>query len=189
MRFRFWACSRVSPARLPFSAHHLPPASTRIHFLLAVAGIQLRLLANMLDGMVAIAAAKSSPIGELFNEIPDRLSDTAILVAAGYACSGLPVLGWAAAAVALFVTYVRALGKSMGVPALFQGPMSKSHRMFTLTLACVYLACARRMAAADSHDPATGRNHALALLLVIVGGAITALRRIARIRRALLEQP
>ena len=114
----------------------------RFHFVMAAVFIQLRLLANMLDGMVAIASGKASSVGELYNEIPDRISDTAILVAAGFAAGGEPNLGWAAAAMALFVTYIRALGKGMGVPGLFQGPMSKSHRMFTLTLTCLYLAFA-----------------------------------------------
>jgi phosphatidylglycerophosphate synthase len=86
------------------------PFVTRLLFLAAAAGIQLRLLANMLDGMVAIAAGKASPIGELFNEIPDRISDTVILVGAGYAATGNPILGWAAACLALFVTYIRAVG-------------------------------------------------------------------------------
>src|SRR5471032_1029577 len=41
----------------------------------------LRLWFNMLDGMVAIAAAKTSRSGEIFNELPDRLSD--VLIFAG----------------------------------------------------------------------------------------------------------
>ena len=115
------------------------PSWTRLLFLAAAACIQLRLLANMLDGMVAIATGKASLTGELFNEIPDRISDTVILAAAGYAVGGDPALGWAAATVALFVTYIRAVGKGVGVPGLFQGPMSKSHRMFALTVTSVYL--------------------------------------------------
>src|SRR5262245_8880667 len=78
------------------------PLPARLLFAAAAACIQLRLLANMLDGMVAIAANKASPLGELFNEIPDRLSDTALLVAAGYALNSIPALGWAAASSALF---------------------------------------------------------------------------------------
>src|SRR5258708_618267 len=35
----------------------------------AAVGIQLRLLANMLDGMVAIVSRRASPLGELYNEL------------------------------------------------------------------------------------------------------------------------
>src|SRR5262245_26147409 len=42
-----------------------------LYWLLAAALIQLRLAANMLDGMVAVASGRTSPIGELFNEAPD----------------------------------------------------------------------------------------------------------------------
>src|SRR5215472_36141 len=37
--------------------------------------VQLRLTANMLDEMVALASARDSKIGELYNEVPDRVSD------------------------------------------------------------------------------------------------------------------
>ena len=39
---------------------------------------QVRLLCNLFDGMVAIAQAKASAKGELYNEVPDRVSDAAI---------------------------------------------------------------------------------------------------------------
>jgi phosphatidylglycerophosphate synthase len=160
----------------------------RVMYLAAAGGIQLRLLANMLDGMVAIASGKSSAVGELYNEIPDRLSDTAILVAAGYAAFSHPTLGWAAAGMALFITYLRALGNSLGVKGLFVGPMSKSHRMFTLTMACLWLALTpaslQPQLTFTSHGPSYGLM-AIALALVILGGALTALRRLARIVAAL----
>jgi phosphatidylglycerophosphate synthase len=176
-------------------------AIRRALFLAAAAGIQLRLLANMLDGMVALASRTASPTGELFNEIPDRISDTLLLAAAGYAAGGLPALGWLAACLALFVTYIRAVGKTLGIPGLFHGPMSKSHRMFTLTLACIYLA-----AAPDSWQPSwpywqgasppptppptppTGHSPGLiaaTLLLIILGSVVTAARRLRKILRHL----
>src|SRR5882672_2595578 len=56
----------------------------RLFWLAGAAGIQLRLLANMLDGMVAIASQRASALGELYNELPDRVSDIAIIIGAGY---------------------------------------------------------------------------------------------------------
>lgn len=89
-----------------------PPAA--LWFLAAAALIQLRLLANMFDGMVAIETRKASPVGELFNEVPDRVSDTAMFVGAGYAAGGNPALGFIAACLAVFLAYVRAQGKVAG---------------------------------------------------------------------------
>src|SRR4051794_25238061 len=73
----------------------------RILWLAGAIGIQLRLLANMLDGMVAIALQRASPLGELYNELPDRLSDIAIIVGAGYAAGGSLTLGYLAACIAV----------------------------------------------------------------------------------------
>jgi len=39
---------------------------------------------NLLDGMVAIEGGLKTPAGELFNDVPDRISDPLILVGAGY---------------------------------------------------------------------------------------------------------
>ena len=52
--------------------------------------IQLRLIANLLDGLVAVEGGKRTPTGELYNEAPDRIADTAVLVGAGYAVGGSP---------------------------------------------------------------------------------------------------
>src|SRR5438309_3229634 len=109
--------------------------------LLVFAGvfIQLRLLANMLDGLVAIEGGLHSSSGDLFNEVPDRVDDVVILAAAGYAIPALawaPALGWLAAVLALLTAYIRVLGGSLGAPQTFAGPMAKPHRMFILTVAC-----------------------------------------------------
>ena len=42
-------------------------------FLVAAVCVQLRLLANLLDGMVAVGSGQASRIGELYNEVPDRV--------------------------------------------------------------------------------------------------------------------
>src|SRR5664279_3929418 len=44
-------------------------------YLTAALFIQLRLLCNLLDGMVAIEGGRRSAVGELYNDLPDRLSD------------------------------------------------------------------------------------------------------------------
>jgi phosphatidylglycerophosphate synthase len=101
--------------------------------------IQLRLLANLLDGMVAIGRGIASPAGELFNEVPDRVSDTAVLLGLGIAAGAL-ALGLAAALAAMATAYVRAVGKAAGAPSDFRGPMAKQHRMALVT--ALALGCA-----------------------------------------------
>jgi phosphatidylglycerophosphate synthase len=98
--------------------------------------IQLRLLCNLLDGMVAIEGQRLSPTGALYNEIPDRIADSLFIVALGYAI-GTPWLGWLGALAAAVTAYIRVLGGSLGLPQDFRGPLAKPHRMAVLTVACV----------------------------------------------------
>jgi phosphatidylglycerophosphate synthase len=105
-------------------------------YLVAMLGIQLRLLCNLLDGMVAVEGGRGTPAGGLYNEIPDRIADSLFLVAWGYAC-GSPALGWAAALAAAVTAYIRVLGGALGQKQDFRGPMAKQHRMAALTLACL----------------------------------------------------
>jgi phosphatidylglycerophosphate synthase len=102
--------------------------------LLAVLGIQLRLLANVLDGLVAVEGGKSSVQGALYNEFPDRIADTVILVSIGYAADAAS-LGWAAALLAALTAYVRVFGGTLGQQQCFDGPMAKQHRMAVATVA------------------------------------------------------
>jgi phosphatidylglycerophosphate synthase len=140
----------------------------------AAAGIQLRLLCNMLDGMVAVEGKLRSPTGDLYNEVPDRISDSVILVAAGYALPGLPMaetLGWAAALLAMLTAYVRALGAGLGLPGCFHGPMAKPHRMALLTVTCV-------VAAALSAQPWSPWLLWGTLVVIAAGTVITSARRL-----------
>ena len=98
--------------------------------------IQLRLLANLMDGLLAVEGGRRSPTGALYNEFPDRIEDALLLVAAGYGAA-CPTLGWAAALLAFATAYVRALGGSLGLPQDFRGPMAKQHRMALLTAGAV----------------------------------------------------
>lgn len=102
-------------------------------WLVAAFGIQLRLLANMMDGLVAVEGARGSPTGALYNELPDRVEDSILLIAAGYA-SGTDWLGWLAALLAICAAYVRAVGASLDFGQDYRGPMAKPHRMAALTL-------------------------------------------------------
>jgi phosphatidylglycerophosphate synthase len=149
-------------------------------FVAAAAFIQLRLLCNMLDGMVAIEGGRRTSYGEIFNDMPDRFADVAILVAAGYslpAASWGRDLGWLAAIFAVLTAYVRLLGGAMGVPQYFRGPMAKPHRMAVMTAACLISAAVP----IQGHLSIIG----LALIIVIIGSALTVIRRTGCIVRDL----
>ena len=98
--------------------------------------VQLRLLCNLIDGMVAVEGGKGTATGALYNEIPDRIADSFFLVATGYALA-LPELGWLAALAAAVTAYIRVLGGTLGLPQDFRGPQAKPHRMAVLSLGCV----------------------------------------------------
>jgi phosphatidylglycerophosphate synthase len=148
-------------------------------WLLAAAGIQLRLIANLLDGMVAVEGRKGGPVGDLWNEAPDRISDAAIFIGAGYAAGSQPLLGYGAALVAVFVAYVRALGASVGVGQIFLGPAAKQQRMALMTLTAVVSAILPERAIALF--PNFGSPIAIILVVIIILGLYTAWRRLARI--------
>lgn len=135
---------------------------------------QVRLLCNLFDGMVAIKRNIASPLGELYNEVPDRVSDAAILIGLGYALGGDVILGYIAALVSVFVAYVRAMAKSTGAPNDFCGPMAKPQRMALTTVVALYMT----FAPTDwiSHFSAPK----IVLAVIIFGGLVTAIRRLAR---------
>ena len=134
------ACAAVAAAALVGTRYAASSWLDALLYLLAIAGIQGRLLCNLFDGMVAVEGGRRSAVGELFNETPDRVADTLILVAAGYAADPVygPTLGWLAALLAMATAYVRVLGKACGAGVYFIGPMAKQQRMAVMTLA---LAC------------------------------------------------
>ncbi|MGO9470072.1 MAG: CDP-alcohol phosphatidyltransferase family protein [Isosphaeraceae bacterium] len=153
----------------------------------AAALVQLRLLANLLDGMVAIQSAQASRLGELYNEVPDRVSDAATLVGLGYAAGGSAWLGFVAAILAIFVAYVRAAVRVAGGPQDYCGPMAKQHRMFLVTLTALTAAVVPRRWQAQLSGAGWGLP-AIALGVISAGCLITAARRLSRAARALMAR-
>lgn len=141
--------------------------------------VQLRLLCNMLDGMVAVSTNQASATGELYNEIPDRVSDAFTLVGFGYASGAHPALGFSAAVLAVFVAYVRAMGKATSGIQEFCGPMAKPQRMFIVTVAAIYCALVPAFWPASAYQQFSAAGWAL--ILIIIGCVVTALRRLRRI--------
>jgi phosphatidylglycerophosphate synthase len=143
--------------------------------------VQMRLLCNLLDGVIAVELRMGSPTGELYNEVPDRVADTVFLISIGWASAhrwGIE-LAWAAAFGAILTAYIRVLGKACGTPAYFWGPMAKPHRMALLTAVLVVA-------------PVLSGPNRLMLYLGFLGvvaalSVFTAWRRLVGVARALNE--
>ena len=157
----------------------------RTFWLLSALLIQLRAMCNLLDGVVAVETCRMSRVGELYNEVPDRISDAAMLVGAGFAAGGSPVWGFAAAILAVFVAYIRALTKATGAPQDYCGPMAKPMRMQLVSLAALYMMVAPTSAYLHWGPDQRFGVMAIALMIIVAGCIITAARRLVRAARHL----
>lgn len=142
--------------------------------------VQLRLLCNLLDGMVAIEGGRQSATGGLYNELPDRIADSFFIVALGYA-AGEPWLGWLGALAAAVTAYIRLLGGTLGLKQDFRGPQAKPHRMAVMTVGC--LACAVELAVWRTQYSLLG-----AAWIIAVGSLLTCWTRTRAIARQLKER-
>jgi phosphatidylglycerophosphate synthase len=145
--------------------------------LLAAVFVQVRLLCNLLDGILAIEFDRREKAGDIYNEIPDRFEDTLFLVGAGYV-AGSAELGWMAAVLAVFTAYVRTFGASLGQSQDYGGPCARSQRMGILTaglLATVILYFAK----VDLNVLK------ITLWIIVAGSALTAFLRLGRLYRLL----
>lgn len=143
--------------------------------------IQLRLIANLLDGLMAVEGGKKSAVGDLYNDVPDRVSDSLFLVSLGYASpdvAGATALGWAAALAAALTAYARFVGGTLLGTQDFRGPFAKQHRMFACTLAAIGAAVERALDAPTRVVP-------VALAIITLGALFTAGRRLRGIARDL----
>lgn len=145
-------------------------AGTRVTLLiLAALFCQLRLLCNLLDGMVAVEGGKGEADGPFWNEFPDRVADILIFAGVGYGIA-MPGLGWAAGAFAVLTAYVRELGRATGNPSDFGGPMAKQHRMAVATAAAL-------LSIIEALWNGGSWVLTIALWIVVLGSAVTVLRR------------
>lgn len=150
-------------------------------FLIAAAMMQLRLLCNLLDGMVAVEGGKASATGALYNEVPDRIADALFLISFGYAV-GLPWLGFVAAILAVGTAYLRAFGASLGLGHDFSGPMAKQQRMAASTGGCL-------LGFLELLVNGTLVSAQLVLALIVAGTAWTCVRRTLRMAAGLKGRP
>ena len=148
--------------------------------------IQLRLLCNLLDGMVAVEHGKGKPTGAIWNELPDRFADFLLLAGAGYGAIYAsfvmgPALGWLAAVLAVIAAYVRELGRGEGLPPDFTGPLAKPQRMAVLTVAVLATAF-------DGLWTRRGETLMIGLALIAVLTAVTIGLRVWNLARELTRR-
>lgn len=162
---------------------HVGAAAAAGLFVAGAVGVQLRLLCNLFDGMVAVEGGFRTKSGEVYNELPDRFADAFILVGCGYAAAAVPwglSLGWTAAVLAVITAYVRTLGAAAGVGHCFLGPMAKPHRMAAVIGACLLAAVIGPIRVHGAAEVVTA-----ALAIIVIGTLVTIVRRTAWVIRAL----
>lgn len=149
--------------------------------IISILSIQGRLLCNLFDGMVAVEYNKSSVIGEIYNDAPDRVSDILIILGAGLSINQnfsneffIHIL-WITISLAILTAYIRVLGSSMGAKGFFNGPMAKQHRMFTITLGTILTLV---------NENFFNLNYSvikISIYIILVGSIITILNRLQKI--------
>jgi phosphatidylglycerophosphate synthase len=153
--------------------------------LLGTLFIQLRLLCNLLDGLMAVEGGLKTPAGELFNDVPDRVADVVLIMGAGVFAQqfwpGMIHIAWLAAVLAVGTAYVRTIGAAMTGKHDFSGPMAKQHRMFVLTVGGIG-------SAIESFAGVKHYSMMLAICLIAMGAAITCVSRVMKLYRRLNSQ-
>ena len=152
-----------------FAWSSLAPPLRIAAFVGAGALIQGRLLCNLFDGMVAVEGKRSSVTGELWNDLPDWASDTAILVGGD---RGRPAFARGGGAADWRCTS-RTCGSSGGRwrEDPLPGRMAKQHRMAALTAGCV-------VAAVGAPFVADGPVMVGTLAVIALGCVVTFVRRL-----------
>jgi len=143
--------------------------------LLVPLGAVLRIVANALDGMVATSTGTARPLGEVLNEVSDRIGDVAVFLPMSLVPGVDAVLVAGALAAMLVTSYLGLAVKAAGGPRLYDGVMGKPDRMFVVGVAAVV--------ATVTGEPATAWTWAL--WIVLVGALVTLLTRWRTARESL----
>jgi phosphatidylglycerophosphate synthase len=134
----------------------------------------LRLGLNLLDGMVAREGGATHPLGELWNELGDRLADTLFIGGLAFHPDVDPRLALGAVIAAILASYIGITARAAGGRRQYGGLLSKPGRMATLAVAAP--------ATLLTGDPVW---LTAAAWVILVGSVLTALARILAARREL----
>jgi CDP-diacylglycerol--glycerol-3-phosphate 3-phosphatidyltransferase len=134
----------------------------------------LRLVLNLIDGQVARKTGTTHAMGEVLNEMGDRIADVLFIGGLAFVPAVGPALGLAAAVAALLASYAGITARAVGAGRQYGGLMSKPGRMISLAVA------APLALILGASWPLTA-----AAWLIIVGGLATMAVRLRATRRAL----
>ena len=111
------------------------------HLLWAVLGLSVSGVVDLLDGSVARTSGRASPRGAFFDSVMDRASDAVVFGGVawylGRTSGHLPLLAFAAAALAMLISYERAKAEGLGYDAR-GGLMERAERMVMLGIGLVF---------------------------------------------------
>ena len=89
----------------------------------------IRLATNALDGMVARKTGASSAIGEVHNEVLDRISDAVVILSIGMTGLGSMQLSSVVCAFMMLGSFIGLSSKAAGGRRIYDGVMGKPDRM------------------------------------------------------------
>lgn len=127
----------------------------------------LRLLLNLMDGLVARALGLASAWGEVKNEFGDRVADALVFLGLAWGGYAQPFLVTLVLALVLCVSYLGILGKAVGGRRVYEGVFGKGDRMIALALFTLYPLATGNLAAYDWY-----------LVLAVVAASLTIVQRL-----------
>lgn len=169
----------VAAAESLYATSFLEPPAQRLSWLGTAVFIQLRWWATLLQECLPARKARVTAVRPLYQEMTNRISDTVILIACGFAAGGTPALGYFAACAALLTAFARILGKSLGVPNEC-GPMAGKHRMMLLTAVSAYCGLAPATWHLQVEALPSWGLASYALAVVVLLGVYTMFRRLKK---------
>ncbi|MFK8075158.1 MAG: CDP-alcohol phosphatidyltransferase family protein [Granulosicoccus sp.] len=141
---------------------------------------QLRLLCNLLDGMVAMESSVRPPTGALWNEIPDRFSDILFFVGIGFAADDM-TLALVLSVLAVLLSYVREFGHGVDGSMDYVGPMAKPQRMALTTFVLLLASLVGVLPVLKTMGMTSSDVLSLGLWLMVFGCVGTLVRRLKRL--------
>jgi CDP-diacylglycerol---glycerol-3-phosphate 3-phosphatidyltransferase len=145
--------------------------ASRWWLIVVAAAAPVRLAFNALDGQVARGLGVAGPIGEVKNEIGDRLADVLIVGSLCLVPQVPRIVSAGALAMTLLIPYIGVLSKAITGVREYGGGMAKPDRMAVIAAGCVLVALTGEW-----------RLFTGALSVLIALGLITFYRRLEAIR-------
>jgi phosphatidylglycerophosphate synthase len=109
----------------------------------------LRLLLNLLDGLVARELQLADAFGEVKNEFGDRIADVAIFFGLGFGGYVDIRLVFLLLTLILCISYLGILGKAVSGERVYSGIFGKGDRMISLAIFTLYPAISGNLASFD----------------------------------------